>query len=78
MLVLTRRTNESLVIGHDITVTVLEIRGDTVRLGIKAPREVSVHREEIYAKLRTENQRAAGASADDASLLPRPPKPTAS
>lgn len=78
MLVLTRRTNESLVIGHDITVTVLEIRGDTVRLGIKAPREVSVHREEIYAKLRVENQRAASASADDASLLPRPPKPKSS
>ena len=76
MLVLTRRTNESLVIGHDVVITVLEIRGDTVRLGIKAPREVSVHREEIYAKVRTENQRAADVSTDDASLLPRPPKPT--
>ena len=52
MLVLTRRTNESLIIGHDIVVTVLEIRGDTVRLGIRAPRDVSVHREEIYARVR--------------------------
>lgn len=76
MLVLTRRTNESLVIGHDIVITVLEIRGDTVRLGIRAPRDVSVHREEIYAKVRNENQRAAGAGADDVALLPKPrPKP---
>lgn len=75
MLVLTRRTNESLIIGHDIVITVLEIRGDTVRLGVRAPREVSVHREEIYAKLRNENQRASGVSADDAALLPKPPKP---
>jgi carbon storage regulator len=75
VLVLTRRTNESLVIGHDIVITVLEIRGDTVRLGVRAPREVSVHREEIYAKLRNENQAAAGVSADDAALLPKPPKP---
>jgi carbon storage regulator len=75
VLVLTRRTNESRIIGHDIVVTVLEIRGDTVRLGVRAPREVSVHREEIYAKLRNENQRASGVSADDAGLLPKPPKP---
>ena len=75
MLVLTRRTNESLIIGHDIVVTVLEIRGDTVRLGVRAPREVSVHREEIYAKLRNENQAASGVSATDTSFLPRPPKP---
>ena len=75
MLVLTRRTNESLIIGHDIVITVLEIRGDTVRIGVRAPREVSVHREEIYAKLRNENQSASGVRADDAALLPRPPKP---
>jgi carbon storage regulator len=78
MLVLTRRTNESLIIGHDIVITVLEIRGDTVRIGVRAPREVSVHREEIYAKLRNENQRAADVSADDAALLPKLPKPPAS
>jgi carbon storage regulator len=75
VLVLTRRTNESLIIGHDIVITVLEIRGDTVRIGVRAPREVSVHREEIYAKLRNENQSASGVRADDAALLPRPPKP---
>ena len=78
MLVLTRRTNESLIIGHDIVITVLEIRGDTVRIGVRAPREVSVHREEIYAKLRNENQAAAGVSASDEALLPKRPKPPAS
>ena len=74
MLVLTRRTNESLIIGHDIVVTVLEIRGDTVRLGIRAPRDVSVHREEIYARVRAANEQAAGNAASDADLLPKPPK----
>ena len=79
MLVLTRRTNESLIIGHDIVITVLEIRGDTVRIGVKAPREVSVHREEIYAKLRNENQAASGVAASDTSFLPKPkPKPPTS
>lgn len=73
MLVLTRRTNQSLVIGHDITITVLEIRGDQVRIGINAPRDVSVHREEVYAEVRRENQRAAEVRNDDEQLLPPPP-----
>ena len=51
MLVLTRRANQSIVIGADVTVTVLEIRGDQVRLGISAPRSVSVHREEVWLQL---------------------------
>ena len=76
MLVLTRRTNQSLVIGHDITITVLEIRGDQVRIGISAPRDVSVHREEVYAELRRENQRAAEVRNDDEQLLPPSPKPS--
>ena len=71
MLVLTRRTNESIVIGPDITVTVLDIRGDQVRLGIRAPREVTVHREEVFAEIRRENQRAATAQSADLDLLPR-------
>ena len=74
MLVLTRRTNQSIMIGQDVTVTVLEIRGDQVRLGIRAPREVSVHREEVFAEIRRENQRASAVSGADAGLLPRPPK----
>lgn len=48
MLVLSRRPNESIVIGDKITVTVIEIRGDKVRLGVEAPRDVSVHRQEVY------------------------------
>ena len=51
MLVLSRRSNESIVINGNITVTVLEIRGDHVRIGIDAPREITVHREEIHAEL---------------------------
>ncbi len=51
MLVLTRRANQSIVIGDGITVTVLEIRGDQVRLGIDAPREIAVHREEVWREL---------------------------
>ena len=51
MLVLTRRTNQSIVIGADVTVTVLEIRGDQIRLGITAPRDVTVHREEVWIEL---------------------------
>ena len=51
MLVLTRRANQSIVIGSDVTVTVLEIRGDQIRLGITAPRDVTVHREEVWLEL---------------------------
>ena len=51
MLVLTRRANQSIMIGADIVVTVLEVRGDQVRIGIDAPRSVSVHREEIFREL---------------------------
>ncbi len=48
MLVLSRKKNESIVINHDITVVVVEIRGDKVRLGVEAPKEVPVHRKEVY------------------------------
>lgn len=48
MLVLSRKKNESIVINNDITITVVEIRGDKVRLGVKAPKEVPVHRREVY------------------------------
>ncbi|MGA2063308.1 MAG: carbon storage regulator CsrA [Thermoguttaceae bacterium] len=53
MLVLTRKTQESIIIGEDIVLTVIEIRRDRVRLGIKAPREVSVHRREIYEAIKS-------------------------
>jgi len=53
MLVLTRKTNESIIIGEDIVLTVIEIRSGKVRLGINAPREVSVHRREIYEAIKS-------------------------
>lgn len=64
MLVLARKKNESIVINNDITVTVVEIRGDKVRLGIVAPKNVPVHRQEVFeaihGKLDTESVRPAG------------------
>ena len=59
MLVLTRKTNESIMIGDEIKVTVVEVRGDQVKLGITAPKQISVHREEIYLAIRKENIQAA-------------------
>lgn len=66
MLVLTRSAKQSIVIGADVVVTVLEIRGDQVRLGISAPRSVTVHREEVFAQLAEENR--AAASPDPGAL----------
>ncbi|GAC1622210.1 MAG: carbon storage regulator CsrA [Nevskia sp.] len=54
MLILTRRVGETLVIGEDVTVTVLGIKGNQVRIGVKAPKDVSVHREEIFERIRIE------------------------
>ena len=54
MLILTRRVGESLVIGDDVTVTVLGIKGNQVRIGVKAPKDVPVHREEIFERIRVE------------------------
>ena len=64
MLVLTRRANQSIMIGHEIVVTVLEVRGDQVRLGIKAPRSIDVHREEIFAQLQQANREAVKPSKE--------------
>lgn len=63
MLVLTRKTKESITIGNDVQVTVLEIRGSQVRLGIKAPRETPVNRTEIYELILQENVNASMAPA---------------
>ncbi|MEU8229693.1 carbon storage regulator CsrA [Actinoplanes sp. NPDC048967] len=66
MLVLTRRAGESVMIGDDVVVTVLETRGDVVRIGINAPRSVQVHREEVYQELQAVNREAA--SPDEAAV----------
>jgi carbon storage regulator len=62
VLVITRRSGERICLGDDVTVTVLEISGSTVRLGIEAPSEVPVYRHEIWAAVKAENQAAANAS----------------
>lgn len=54
MLILSRKVNESLMIGDDVSVTVLSIKGGQIRIGISAPRDIAVHREEIYEKIRQE------------------------
>jgi carbon storage regulator len=65
MLVLSRQRSETIMIGDDIEVTVVDIRGDKVRLGITAPREVSVHRKEVYDAIRRENRAAAQVKPED-------------
>ncbi len=67
MLVLTRRLNQSIKIGDEIEITVIEVRGDQVRLGVTAPRDVSVHRKEVYLQIQQENR--AASAAPDASAL---------
>jgi carbon storage regulator len=67
MLVLTRKTRESLVIGNDIEITVLSVMGDKVRLGIQAPRAIPVYRKEIYLEIaQGKGDRTARAEVDDA------------
>ena len=64
MLVLSRKAGESIVIGDSITVNVLEIRGDLIRIGIDAPRNIKVHRQEVYEAIEAANKEAATASVD--------------
>lgn len=64
MLVLTRRSEEALKLGDDITITVVEIKGNQVRLGIEAPASVRIHRKELYEKIKAENIRAAALSVE--------------
>lgn len=58
MLILTRKVGESLLIGDDVSITVLNIRGNQVKIGVKAPKDVSVHREEIYQRIKESEGKA--------------------
>lgn len=75
MLVLSRKKDERIIIGDQITIMVIEIRGDKVRLGIDAPKEVTVHREEVYQAIRREQEsRLSTSGGTDDEPLPPPTK----
>lgn len=69
MLVLTRKLQEAIKIGHDIEITVLAVEGDQVKLGINAPRNVEIHRKEIYLSIQEENNKASLTSLDTLKRL---------
>ncbi len=69
MLVLSRKKNESIIIDDHITITVVEIRGDKVRLGIQAPKEIPIHRSEIHAAIQSEEHNKAS-EKEDSSTVP--------
>ena len=72
MLVLSRTRDESIIIGDNVVVTVVDVRGDKVKLGIEAPQDVTVHRREVYEAIRRENQQAAKLRPEEARDLNRP------
>jgi carbon storage regulator len=74
MLVLSRQRDESIIIGDNVIVTIVDVRGDKVRLGIEAPREVSVHRREVYEAIQRENQQAAQIRLEDARRISNGPR----
>jgi carbon storage regulator len=67
MLILTRRAGETVMIGGDVTITVLGVKGNQVRIGINAPKDVSVHREEIYERIQSEKSGENGAATVETS-----------
>ena len=71
MLVLSRQRDETIMIGDEIEVTVVDIRGDKVRLGISAPKEIAVHRKEVYEAIKRENRAAAQVKPEDITGFPK-------
>ena len=78
MLVLSRQRDESIIIGDNVVITVVDVRGDKVKLGIDAPKEISVHRREVYEAIQRENRQAALLKPDDARMLDPQPGSTES
>ena len=75
MLVLSRHRDESIMIGDDIVVTIVDIRGDKVRLGIEAPTDIPVHRQEVFEAIQRENRKAAQLQPGDTRDLGKPNQP---
>ncbi|HHU62530.1 MAG: carbon storage regulator CsrA [Bacillota bacterium] len=71
MLVLTRKTDQSIMIGENIRIVVVDVRGDQVKIGIDAPRDIAVHREEVYLEIKAENRRAVLKKDIDLGALER-------
>jgi carbon storage regulator len=69
MLVLSRQRDQSIIIGDNVVITVVDVRGDKVKLGIDAPKEIPVHRQEVYEAIQRENRQAALLKPDDTRLL---------
>ena len=69
MLILTRRVGETVMIGNDVTVTILGVKGNQVRVGINAPKNVAVHREEIYERIKREGEQDSRTSAPVAKII---------
>ena len=68
MLILTRKADESIVIGNNVEIKILKVQGNQVHIGISAPRDVSIYRKEIYEQIRAENESAVKSAKDDSSL----------
>lgn len=76
MLVLSRQRDESIIIGDNVVITVVDVRGDKVKLGIEAPKEIPVHRREVYEAILRENRQASLLKPEDAHLLGPNGQPT--
>jgi carbon storage regulator len=74
MLILSRKVNEKIVIGENVVVSIIEVRGDQVKIGIEAPKTVKVFRQEVFDAIQSENRRAAATSIDSLPSIDLPPK----